>query len=33
VSQALFEDFDEPAIGSVIFPLDDLVGRVKAAAK
>jgi asparagine synthase (glutamine-hydrolysing) len=30
---SIIEDFDEPAIGSVIFPLDDLLGRVKARYK
>jgi len=30
---SIIEDFDEPAIGSVIFPLDDLLSRVKARYK
>jgi asparagine synthase (glutamine-hydrolysing) len=30
---SIVEDFDEPSIGSVIFPLDDLLTRVKARYK
>ena len=30
---SIIEDFDEPAIGSVIFPLDDLLSRAKARYK